>query len=274
MQHDLDLSGMYDLHVHTSPDIRPRLLNDLEAARQSMAAGMAGILLKSHITLTADRAVLAEAAVPGSRVYGSLVLNQFTGGLNPAAVDAALQMGAKQIYMPTVSAANHRIHTNASGGIDLSDPSAESLLREILALIKERGAILGTGHISRAEIRLIVRIGTQLGLEKIVITHPEHPFVTLTAGEQRELAGKGVYFERCFASTFKELGDVPVEQIAREIRDVGVASTVLTTDLGAAGYPAPTEGMRAFLAGLRTCGIEDNEIDVMTKQNPAELLSQ
>src|SRR5260221_9657367 len=101
---DIDLTGTIDLHLHTAPDVRPRKLDDLEAARQAASRGMRAILLKSHVTLTADRAALAEQAVPGVRVFGGLALNAPAGGLNPAAVEMALAMGAAQIWMPTESA--------------------------------------------------------------------------------------------------------------------------------------------------------------------------
>src|SRR3972149_4741245 len=89
---DIDLTGTIDLHMHTAPDVGPRKLDDLEAARQAAARGMRAILLKSHVTPTADRAVLVERVVPEVRVFGGLVLNASIGGCNPAAVEAALRL--------------------------------------------------------------------------------------------------------------------------------------------------------------------------------------
>jgi len=54
-----DLTGLIDIHIHTSPDIQARLLDDIEAARLAFDAGMKAILIKSHHTLTADRASIA-----------------------------------------------------------------------------------------------------------------------------------------------------------------------------------------------------------------------
>src|SRR6266508_3906304 len=100
---EIDLTGTIDLHIHSAPDVGPRKMDDLEVARQAAQRGMRAILLKSHWTLTADRAYLVEKVVSGIRVFGGLALNQSVGGFNPAAVEVALKMGAAQIWMPTLS---------------------------------------------------------------------------------------------------------------------------------------------------------------------------
>ncbi len=64
---DIDLSGFVDMHIHTAPDVRPRLLDDAEAAQQAAHAGLRAVVLKSHVTCTADRAALAENACPSCR---------------------------------------------------------------------------------------------------------------------------------------------------------------------------------------------------------------
>ena len=53
--------GVIYFHVHAGPDSRPRSLNDTEVARQFKQAGLWGMVLKNHFTMTADRAVLAMA---------------------------------------------------------------------------------------------------------------------------------------------------------------------------------------------------------------------
>src|SRR6266478_10035360 len=102
------LEGAVDLHVHSSPDVDPRRFDDIELAREAVRAGMSALLIKSHQNSTVERASLVSKIVPEIRVYGGLVLNDTVGGLNPAAVRLALRMGAKEIWMPTRSARNHR----------------------------------------------------------------------------------------------------------------------------------------------------------------------
>src|SRR5438067_1280976 len=174
LESEIDLTGTIDFHLHTAPDVRPRKLDDFEAARQAAARGMRAILLKSHVTLTADRAALAEQAVPGVRVFGGLALNAPVGGLNPAAVEIALAMGAAQIWMPTESAAAEPQPKPAPGLSILGEAGLKPEVLAILRLIAEHNAILGTGHLSPAEIIQLVPAARDAGVRKIVITHPEH----------------------------------------------------------------------------------------------------
>ena len=79
---NVDLTGLIDMHIHSAPDVRPRLLDDLEVAQQAAAAGMRAVVLKSHVTCTADRAAIAKKVTPDVHVFGSVTLNDAIGGLN------------------------------------------------------------------------------------------------------------------------------------------------------------------------------------------------
>jgi hypothetical protein len=272
MGDDTLLDGALDLHMHTSPDLTPRCLDDLEAAGRAADAGMRGILLKNHYGSTAERARVAEKVVGRIRVYGSLVLNKSVGGLNPFAVDTALRMGAREVFLPTLSAANHLQGGGASGGIRLEGSKAWKLVNEILELVRDHDAILGTGHLSKPEIASLVRRAKRVGVRKILVTHPEHPLVDMSAAQQCQLAEEGVFFERCYASTLHGLGAVEMGRIVSEIRDAGARCTVLTTDLGIAGYPAPLDGMRLYATQLLALGIRPAEIDLMIRENPRRLV--
>ncbi len=119
---DIDLTGLIDQHIHSGPDVWPRFADDVETVRMAAEAGMRALLLKSHVTLTADRAAIAEKVVGrGIRVFGALALNTQVGGLNPAAAEAALTLGAREIWMPTQDAANHRRWEGRPGGITILD---------------------------------------------------------------------------------------------------------------------------------------------------------
>lgn len=269
---EISLAGVVDLHVHTSPDVQPRRVDDFSLARDAARAGMRAVLIKSHHTLTADRAALVEKIVPGIRVFGGLALNDAVGGLNPAAVQAALEFGAREIWMPTISAA----HRAGDKGINVLDDSGKlrQVVHAILHLIAERDVILGTGHLSVAEILQLVPAARAARVKRIVITHPDSHVVTMPLETQLQLRDDGVFFERCFLATVPHTQQavIPIATIAHAIRHVGVASTILASDCGRVGAPAPLEAMREFIAGLSGCGITPNEIDRMAKQNPCWLL--
>jgi hypothetical protein len=272
---EVDLSGIIDMHIHTAPDIRPRYCDDVQAAREAKEAGMRAILLKSHITLTADRAIVAQRIVGDILVFGSLVLNTPVGGLNPEAVEVALKMGAKEIWMPTFSAANEINQRGEEGGITIFSEKGEpqTEIHEIVDLIHQADAILATGHISVEETLALVKIAREHGLRKILITHPESSIIRMPIETQVELAGEDLYFERCYVETTPPTGSkVTIQEIAAGIRYVGVDSTIITSDFGLASLPAPVQGMREYIAKLLDEGIQLHEINQMASENPAYVL--
>jgi len=267
-----DLSGLIDPHIHTAPDVSPRRVTDLQAARQARAAGMRAILLKSHVTCTAGRAALASEAVPGVQVLGGLALNEPIGGLNPHAVDAALRLGARVIWMPTRDAARSRCAKGQEGGIQLLDREGSLVpqLDPILEQIRDAGAVLGTGHLSLPEIAALLARAQALGLPKIVVTHPESRSSRIPSQIQQELAREGIWFERCFLPVYN--GQCSMDALAANIRVLGCASTLLSTDLGQRGSPTPVEGFRLYLSQLEQHGFAAPEIERMAGQTAAELL--
>jgi hypothetical protein len=272
---DIDLTGLVDMHIHTAPDVRPRRVDDLGAARQAAEAGMRAILFKSHVTCTADRATIAQQVVPDVHVFGSVTLNDAIGGLNPAAVEVALGLGARVVWMPTISARNHILkHGGALSGISLlaENGRLQPTLFEIFDLVKEHNVILATGHVSAQEIVALVRAAISAGLRKVLVTHPEVPWVDMPADEQEKLRDLGATFERCYVSSLPVGGNVPFARIVSDIRQVGVDSTVLTTDFGVATLPTPVDGMRTYLAAVLAAGFSQQQVRLMAGENPARLL--
>jgi len=270
------LQGAIDIHVHSSPDVDRRRFDDIELAREASRAGMAAVLIKSHQNSTVERACLVSKVVPEIRVFGGLVLNQTVGGLNPAAVQLALKMGARQIWMPTRDALNHRRHFHQPGGISVFDQNGElsAAVNEILSAIARSECILGTGHLSQEETFALVKRANQMGVRRIVITHPEWGPTFYSCAMQRQLASyPAVMFERCFVSTTHLCGFVPFATIEEAIGDVGVERTVLSTDLGQPDTPPPVEGLRLYTERLRASGFSPSDIHQMTHVNPAKLLS-
>lgn len=270
-----DLTGFIDPHVHAAPEHIPRLLDDISLVRQALEAKMAGVLIKSHTTLTADRATIARKVVPGIRVWGGLVLNKAMGGFNPAAVQVALQYGAAEIWMPTIDAANHQLHYSQSGsGLGIGAGRVSHALHEILTLIAERDAILGTGHLSATETCTLVRVARRHGVKKILITHPEAPFISMPVAVQRDLAALGCFFERTWVFTTPALGCIlGPKRIIQEIREVGFESTVLASDMGQVGNPPPVEGLRAFAEACLNAGFDESQVRRMGAENIAQWLT-
>ncbi len=261
------LQGAVDLHVHSAPDIVPRRFDDIELAREAARAGFAGLLLKNHMVPTMDRAYLVRQIVPDIAVHGGIVLNDSLGGFNLAAVNTALELGARVIWMPTNSAHNHRGHEGGHGGLTVFDAHGELRhhVKDILLRIAHSNAILATGHLSPEEGAAVIRYAYMQGLRRMVVTHPEWGGTRYSLELQRDLARYGVFFERCFAST-------AVNAIAQAITGIGVDSTILSTGLGQPAALAPVDGMILFAEQLRAAGFSPDNLRSMMVNNPAHLL--
>ena len=269
------LAGAIDTHVHSAPDVIPRKLDDVALVRQARSAGMRALVLKCHHGCTCERAYLLNQFLPEVRVFGGLVLNETAGGFNPHAVEAALKMGATQIWMPTKSAANHRRHLGGRGGLSIVDGGR--LLEEvavILRLVAGADAILATGHLSPDESRILVEEALAAGVRRISVTHPEWGVTAMPVAMQQDLARSGlVYFERCLVSTRPDLqATVPFGTLAQQIREVGVETTIAATDYGLPQLPTPAEGLAEYAGLLLRSGFSEGEVTRMIRDNPARLL--
>ncbi len=63
-------------------------------------------------------------------------------------------------------------------------------------------------------------------------------------------------------------------RILNDIRQVGWATAVLSTDYGQADNPAPVEGLRAFVAACLADGFTAAQVRRMGAENPAALVSR
>lgn len=269
------LRGAVDLHVHSSPDTDPRRFDDFELAREAARAGMSALLIKSHQFSTVERAWLVSRAVADIAVFGGIVLNETVGGFNPAAVGAALKLGAKQVWMPTRSALNHRRAHGQEGGLSATDAEGrlKPEVRRIVELVAQTECILGTGHLSPEESCVLAEYAREAGVRRVLITHPEWSVTSFSISLQRNLASLGnVSFERCFVSTTHRCGHTPMSVIENAIADVGVETTVIATDLGQPDTPAPAEGFQLYAERLCAAGFHPNHVRTMMRDNPRSLL--
>jgi hypothetical protein len=280
------LAGAIDFHIHTGPDVFPRLLSDIEAARQAKDAKMKAILLKSHVTCTADRAKIASE-VTGFPVFGGIALNLPVGGVNPQAVEMALRMGATEVWMPTIHAEHYlkevdnvpmfaKLIKSGIKGICVlnEDNTLKKEVGEVLALIAEYDAVLATGHISIEEAMLLVPAAKKAGIKKIVVTHPTSPMEKYSIDDMKEIVSKGATMLEHVVNdiTHQMRNPIAPSVIADAIKAVGAESTIMSTDSGQAINPPPTISMENFIREMLDLGISEKEIIIMTRDNPAKML--
>jgi hypothetical protein len=283
------LQGAFDTHLHIGPDVVERKIDDISLAHRFAELGMAGFLLKSHYTSTAERASVVSAAVPGVRVLGAISLNRAVGGMNPLAVEVAAREGARTIWLPTVDSVNESHEREAPPGAKVpvwvklqlelreqgieiepvpvvdSDGGVLAETRAVLATIARHEMVLATGHLGRDEIFTVVDAAVQEGVREIVITHPEFPSQNLSIEDQRGLAQRGALLERCF--TTPHTGKVSWERWIENIRATGAEHSVLSTDLGQVFNPPVEDGMGLMVDRLLAAGFDDDEVHMMAVVN-------
>jgi len=280
------LEGAIDIHIHSEPDVYPRILNDVELALQAQEMGMRAILVKNHFTETAGRARLASQ-VTGFPVFGGIALNLPAGGLNPHAVRTALKLGAATVWLPTLHAREfvaHKSHVaNLAGelGQDLEgihllqeDGGLKEELSPILDLIAEFDSSLATGHVSIAEAMAAVKEAVKRGVKKIVVTHPLASFVNYSVQEMKEILDLGATFlEHVFNDTTRQVGRPITRQALFEgIRAVGSKHCIISTDAGQWLNPVPVQQLGIYIQDLLDFGFNKKEIRTMAADNPARLL--
>ena len=267
------LRGSFDLHVHAGPDPgRERRMDAMDAARAAYEAEMKGFVLKSHDYPTAPLAYALNRMYPGLEVAGAIALNDAVGGPNPSAVQAAADLNAKVVWMPTFSADYYRASHGQGSGISLwSRPGVlRTEVTEVLDIVAESGMVLASGHVSPEEAIELFTRAAERGVSRMVATHPAG---IATNEQMREMASLGAYIEYTFLACMPSRMTMAVAELADAIRNIGPDHCVLTTDFGQPENPPPAEGMRMAIASLLQAGLTSEEVTKVVKDNPLRLVS-
>ncbi len=273
------LSGAIDIHTHSSPDNTARSIGVIELAKLAKERGMRGLVIKSHNEPTASLAYIVRQLVPGLEVFGGIAMDLSNGGINPAAVENMTKVTGKLgriVWMPTFdSEASVKMVSGAARRPFVSVVQQGQLLpsvRSVLAIIAANDLVLGTGHLSAEEVLLVVREATAHGVRHIVITHAMNNPTRMTVAQMKEAASFGAYIEFCYLSTLGERPRASAAEMARAMREVGPAHSIMSTDLGQPNNPVHTDGFAMFIETMRREGFSDADLSLMTRDNPASLL--
>ncbi|MBW1973830.1 MAG: hypothetical protein JRI44_13495, partial [Deltaproteobacteria bacterium] len=284
----VDISNAYDLHIHSNPSLFERIGDDIYIANHAKEAGLTGILLKNHFESTVGRAAIVKNIIGDLYIFGGLVLNSFAGGLNPVAVETALKLGAKEIWLPTIDSKAHAKVFGHLGGFGyqesvtkvkreaitiLDDGKIKEEVKIIVELVRDYDVILGTAHLGKDEIFLLAEFAHQINFSKLLITHPFFNPPNLNVKELVRLVQLGSKIELCGGNLYPIPGVGRIDNYRETIREVGAESIILTSDAGQPRKSLPYEVLRVFSQCLMEKGITQSEIDIMVKENPAYLLS-
>jgi hypothetical protein len=283
----VDIEGAIDMHCHPYPDLFPRLADDFDIALAARDAGMKALVLKCHHENTVSRAYLVQRIVPDIKVFGGVVLNSYVGGINPAAVEASLRLGGKEVWMPTVDAGYHaQLHggtggyESQSGGISNSegiwvtdaDGKLQPVVKQVLELVAQYNAILATCHLSPNEIVAMVREARDVGVQKIVVTHPFFKVPNMDLNTIEELGRLGAMPEFGYCTVSPAWQYSSPDRIVEAIRRVGPSRCLLVSDTGQRHNPLPSEALRAFAQTIFEKGVTDENVNRMISRNPYDLL--
>jgi hypothetical protein len=271
------LAGTIDVHVHTSPDDRPRSIDAVDVARLARTRGMRGLVLKNHYESTAGLAYIVRRIVPDVEVFGGIDLNLTVGGINPAAVEHMTRVSGgfgRVVWMPTFDAENQvRLSKEQRPFVSVArDGSLLPAVKEVIALVAKHGLALATGHSSPTEALLLLQEGRRAGVRAMVVTHAMNTPVLMTVAQMQEAAKLGGFIEFVGGSVSGAAGAERMDRFAAAIRAIGPESCILSSDLGQQGNPLPPDGFAAFLTALRDRGFTAQEVDRMASRNPASLV--
>jgi hypothetical protein len=280
------MNGAIDMHVHFGPEsLVERRENAWQLAQTARDLKMRAIVLKNREYTTVPMAYIVNQMVPDFQLFGSLTLDNESGGLNPSAVVSSVKMGAKVIWMPVFTSSNSKPNAEKIMGIKLPGGTLDCLdangklkaeVKEILQIVKEFDVVLATGHIAPNEIFALCEESQRVGFKKLVVTHALQAILMLqklTPQQMRELALGGATIEQSFWEWMPTLAVKDPQDIVDVIRLVGPEHTIMSSDMGQAYNPPAPEGMRLYIATLLRKGLQESEIELMVKTNPARLLN-
>lgn len=288
------LVGAVDLHCHSGPSVMPRCIDHIAAMTQASEAGLRAVLIKDHYySATPVTQLLNDNfAELGVEMLSGVPLNNATGGFNVHAVDHGIKLGAKLVWMPTFSSANHIDHHKHDDDfedkfpttkekmlapIPLSVLDASGKLHEevkvILDLIAENDLVLSSGHLHIGEIWPLFEEAARRGVTRLLVNHPTY-IVDATMEDMTALAGMGAYLEHSMCMFIE--GSIyqfyDHENLHALIEAGTIEKTILGSDLGQNKNPLPVDGFRSAVKMCLEIGYSEADIRRMVGGNACDLM--
>lgn len=287
------LRGVVDFHVHTEPSFMPRACDFVELCYLAEKAGYRSIGHKDHHYCSAAMAGMIKKhffADSPLNITGSFAMNETVGGMNPMVLESNLTFGAKAVWFPTTSAANHIEFMKKKVGAfpktvrgPKDDPKPVTLIDAEGKLIPEAeralqilkdwpGVAIGSGHGTPAEVDALVNRCVELGIQDRFFA--DHPYGIILAPWDQiiEWSKKGVMIEFVAGMTLGADCALPLEEMAEYMKIIGPEHVILLSDLGQKNMGDPVAAYGRFLMDLHRAGISEEAIRVMTSENPGRMI--
>src|SRR5262249_445684 len=144
--------------------------------------------------------------------------------------------------------------------------------KTVIGAIARHGLALATGHTSADEALLLLQEGRRQNVAHMVVTHAMNPPISVSIAQMQAAAREGAFIEFVGGSIVTADAPARLDRFADAIKQLGAQSCILSSDLGQRGNALPTDGFAAFIAAMRQRGVPREDLDRMTKANPAQLL--
>jgi predicted metal-dependent TIM-barrel fold hydrolase len=106
----------------------------------------------------------------------------------------------------------------------------------------------------------------------MVVTHAMNAPILMTVDQMSEAAKLGAFIEFAGSTLTPPDAKSRIDRYADAIRKVGPQYCILSSDLGQQGNPLPSDGYGEFLAAMRARNFSEQEVAMMSRNNPATLL--
>ena len=272
--------GSIDMHLHVAPDpLWERRFDTMESAKIVQNAGMKAFVSKSYYYPTTTECLIvnkelgADIAVPSITIgYGS------TGGMQgaPAVLERHAQMGCKVLWFPAGEARTcFKLLFGKEGGLTVLDEEGK-LCKEaldVLEICRDYDIVVCKGHMDFKETEAVFKAALDMGVKKLVNTHPlSDSWGPFTLEQNKYLADMGAYTEIVFNNLMPRLGAMDPADYVDFVHEIGAERMIMGTDLAQAVDIDPAEGTRFFIATMLQFGCTDEEVELMVKTNPNKLL--
>ena len=142
----------------------------------------------------------------------------------------------------------------------------------MLNLVSELGLALSTGHNSPSEILMLIKEGRARGIDRILVTNPQYPAISMSTDEMKKAADMGAFLEFIYYCVGMPCTTLTMKDYTDAIGEIGPEHCILSSCGGQSWMPVHTYAWRELLKGMRENGIGEDAIDIMAKRNPARLL--
>jgi hypothetical protein len=292
-----------DMHVHIGPEFLRRRYSAESLAAEARREGF-GVVMKNHFQPTTGQVSQLRRPDDNVALVGSVALNLGCGGVDDHGVRSALSGWKKDVtasdpdrerfvvWMPTLCCEAHLRCYNrydlseawgvkkqytkfyAEGtGITLEETDAAKMaaLRRALQVIADNDLILATGHFDRAETLTVVKTAHEMGIKRIILTHPLFQATELDPETMSRMWTEyGAYSELAFVNL--AMDDLTYEQYLGVIEAVGSEGVILSSDVGQIFSPTVGDAMREFFSEFRLRGVTEDQIVQMSVMNTNRLL--